>query len=74
MARPLIWDKQPVRPRVKFAHPVVEGIDDPWGGVFGDGVDGHGGPESGVANQGDGVFFGMIETDNFRVDIAACLE
>jgi len=29
VARPLIWDKQPVRPRVKFAHPVVEGIDDP---------------------------------------------
>ncbi len=29
VARPLIWDQQPVQPRLKFAHRVVEGLDDP---------------------------------------------
>lgn len=29
VARPLIWDQQPVQPQRKFAHPILEGLDDP---------------------------------------------
>ena len=48
-----------------------EGVDDAGRRILGDRINGHGGPEAGVANEADGMFFGMIETDLFRVEISS---